>query len=512
MPLAGLNTREPFIGFESGYARELTNYSIQNGSIQMRPGVAYTAAHASITNRILWYASGSPAEVISGGNRVNFSTGAVLGALASYAFNAIPIAVKHQSLEYIIGLGAPRASTSPFGVWGFTTLAITATAITSACSHKGRLYVCDGSTIEYSDIGQITGAIPAGQSFPISRFMQGETVLRMFSITALPGNYTSNVFVIFGSGGRVLVYEGDYPGSPSWQLIGDFKMPAPISAVCLVAINGDIFVATDQYCYWFRDLFTADAQIAYEKRPSKPIDNLWQSVVWTWSSLSNPEISHVWYNQALNAIICQCFEKGELVKVGEYQNEACYFVYFLEYKAWAFWLMAPMFAPIISNALGMSYGPPWGITSLNASAGFDENQITGSPAWYEIYTSWKTPYYQPTNGRNKQLSGVKPFYYHEFSGDLELIQAIYEMSDYTQPFGFYNQPSAIGGTNPLYFTSGNISLPSTLVDIYTEFCGVSGNGAGVSIQFTQKGEFGVREPQKIYAASMTLTEGANYPA
>jgi hypothetical protein len=333
----------------------------------------------------------------------------------------------------------------------------------------------------------------------------------MFSVTALPGNYTSNVFVVFGDAGRVLVYQGDYPGSPSWELIGDFKMPAPISRLCLVEVNGDIFVATTQYCYWFRDLFNADAQVAYDKRPSKPIDNLWQSVVWTWPTINPSEISHIWYNSELNAIICQCFEKGQLVKVGEYNNEACYFVYFLEYRAWAFWLMAPIFAPVINNQIGMSYFP-YGITALDSLSGYDDNQAGTTPAGYEIYTSWKTPYYQPANGRNKQLSGVKPFYYHQLSGDLELIQAIYDFSDYTQPFGFYNQPSAIGGLNPNIFTSGSISLASTLADIYTEFCGVGGNGAGVSIQFTQKGEFGDRIPQKIYSASMTLTEGANYPA
>jgi hypothetical protein len=524
LPLAGLNTLTPFLPFNSGYARELTNYAIANGNIEMRPGVSYTAANALITNRIMWYDGiASPAEVISGGNRINFSTGAVIAALSSYAFNRIPVEISYQGSTYLIGLGAPRAATSPFAVWSITTAGITATNITSACAHKGRLYVCDGSTIEYTGLGQVAGAIPATNTFPISQFLQNtpsnttlfgtaETVLRMFSVTALAGNETSNVFVIFGTGGSVLVYTGDFPGDPNWELIGNFKMPAPINESSFVEINADIFVGTNQYCYWFRDLFTGDAQTAYDKRPSKFIDNIWQKVVWSWSTRNLPEISHFFYYAPLNAIICQCFDKGTLVRTAEYNNEACYFVYFIEYKAWALWLMAPIFAPYQSSGTGKTY-LPYGISFFVPNYGFDDAQISGGAQ--NIYTSWKTPYLSPEGGRNKQLAGVKPFFFKEGGGTFELLQAIYDFTDYTQPFGFWNQPSAVGGLDPVNFTKGSISVASGGASkIYTEYCGLGGNGAGVSLQFTQKGDDSpsVREPQKIYKASLFLTEGANYPA
>ncbi len=522
LPLAGLNTLTPFLPFNSGYARELTNIAIKNGTIEMRPAIDYIAANSGITNRTLWYDGDiSPAELItSNGNRVNFSTGAVIAALGSYAFNRIPMELSYRSVDYIIGLGAPRQAISPFTPWSITTASIVGTSITSACVHKGRMYVCDGLTIEYTGLGQVAGAIPATNTFPISQFLQNtpnrlsifdaETVLRMFSVTALAGNETSNVFVVFGTGGSVLVYTGDFPGDPNWELIGSFKMPTPINEVCFVEVNGDIFVATSQYCYWFRDLFTGDSQTAFDKRPSKLVDNLWQSFSWDTGRM-NEEAPHCFYYQTLNAIVCQCFDKGALSKVAQYNNEACYLVYFLEYKAWALWLMAPIFAPV-QGTTGKSYFP-YGITSLVRDRGYDASQSGG--AAQNIYTSWKTPYLSPEGGKNKQLSGVKPFFFNEGSGAFELLQAIYDFTDYTQPFGFWNQPSATGGLDPANFTKGSISVASGGASkIYTEYCGLSGNGAGVSLQFTQKGDDSpaIREPQKIYKATVFLTEGANYPA
>ena len=512
-PLLGLYTRDPFIPFESRYARELTNYYLKDGAITMRPAVRSTPANVAFAaTRIVWLDKNDEELAVSAaGNRINLSTGATIAALTAYSTQSMPIIQTHVSLSLVIGLGAPRNDLSPFAPWTFTTLGITATAISSACSHKGRLYVCDGSTIEYSDIGQITGTIPAGQTFPISRFMQGEAVIRMFSVTALPGNYTSNVFVIFGSAGRVLVYQGDYPGSPSWELIGDFKMPKPINEGCFAEINGDIFVGTKTYTYWFRDLFTAGAQTAFDNRPSINIDNLWQSVTWDFGTFSIfPEYSHFYFNSTINAVICQCFEKGFLGNVGQYGSEPCTFVYSLEYKAWTMWLNAPMFAPIINNIYGFGYDG--GYSQLSFAEEIDTNMDGTS---YPIITSWKTPYLSPQSGKNRLLSGVKPFFKNVSDGVLATLRAIFDFSDYNNTFGFYSQPSATTVTPPAYYTDGSIIVNPQSSGIYTEFAGLGGNGAAFSIQFTQVGADTLTFPyqrQTIYKASALLTEGANYPA
>lgn len=520
IPLAGLNTREPFIAFDSGYARELTNYAIQNGALQMRPGVQRIYQDA-LSTRSYWMSTNAlPIVINSAFDRINLASGTNLGALdpATTGYQAMPTRVKHVSLDLVIGIGTPRNSINPFGAWGFTPIAITATAISSACSHKGRLYYCDGQTIEYSDVGQIAGAITVGNTFPVSRLMQGETVIRLFSVTALPGNYTSSIFVIFGNGGRVLVYQGDYPNSPSWELIGDFKMTEPISELGFVEVNGDIFVATSSYAYWFRDLFTADAETAYRNRPSKAIDNLWQTVLWGSSTLITD--SHCFYLPFLNAVIAQCsqytVDPPFNVEIAGYDNITCYFVYSLEYKAWSLWFSQPFFYPAIDMGLYVAgFNSDGGVVQYLNQAGWDDGQAILDPR-INTTTSWKTPYYYPQAGKNRQLSGVKPYFRNQQNGQLSLIQAIYDLSDYNAPFGFYVQPtSADYPVSPENATNGDISVATNTTSIYTEFCGVSGNGAGVSIQFSQStidADVGNDLPQTIFTASMTLEEGANYPA
>lgn len=519
-PLLGLNTRDPFVPFESRYARELTNIALVNGAAQMRPAVVSLMAHPNFANtRIVWAdPANSNLAVSLAGNEINLSTGVTGAALSSYSVLYTPSRVKHVSLNLLIGLGTPRQVNSPFAIWSITTSVVSAINIRCACSHKGRLYVCDGATIEYSDIGQIAGAMPAGQTFPISRFMQGEGVIRMFSITALPGNYTSNVFVIFGSAGRVLVYQGDYPGSPSWELIGDFKMPEPINEACFVEINGDIFIGTNTYAYWFRDLFTAGAQTAFDNRPSINIDNLWQSVTWrlSFSDFNTfPETSHFFYLPFYNCIICQCFEAGNVRnRTGNYNNEACFFVYSLEYKAWSLWLTTPFFSPVIynDNNTPRGFGYSGGTTFFSSGSEIDTD-LSGNNK--PIITSWKTPYYSPQSGKNRLLSGVKPFFLNESGGVIAILRAIFDFSDYNNiPFAFYSSPYAGIVTEPGYFTNGSIIVNQQTSNIYTEFAGLGGNGAAFSIQFTQIGTTNTLliARQTIYKASALLTEGANYPA
>ena len=170
----------------------------------------------------------------------------------------------------------------------------------------------------------------------------------------------------------------------------------------------------------------------------------------------------------------------------------------------------------MGSALGtVGFNSEGGVVAHTAEAGWDDGQAELDPR-INTTTSWKTPYYYPQAGKNRQLSGVKPFFRNLYDGTLALIQAIYDLSDYNAPFGFYVQPTSPDyPVAPENVTSGAISVNQNTSNIYTEFCGVSGNGAGVSIQFTQTteaGDTGQVQPQTIFAASMTLTEGANYPS
>ena len=124
--------------------------------------------------------------------------------------------------------------------------------------------------------------------------MNGETVIRMipFTASANADYLTDSLFGIFGSSGTVLVYSGSDP--TDWVQVGAWRMPAPVSNMAFVEVDGDIFIATKEYAYWVRDLMAGGASYAYENSPSRTIQNLWQSVGYD-SSLSNALVSHAFY-------------------------------------------------------------------------------------------------------------------------------------------------------------------------------------------------------------------------
>lgn len=519
MPINGLNTLTPFIDIEAGYARELTNLVIANGRLHPRPAHTIETTGA-LGSHLQWFdkSAGTWYGVCSNGDIVNVATAAVLGTVGGALGIYPPTRVKHSTLDYVIGLREPRLAAYPFTAWTFTTVAIVATQISSACSHKGRLYVANYLTgLEYSPLAAVTGAMVA--LVDLAAWLDGQYIQRIFSVNISPNITQQNVLVIFGTGGKVLVFEGDDPGAANWALIGSFNMPPPIGKAGFVEIDGDIFVATTEYCYWFRDLFTQGAQSAYDSSPSRPIENLYQAVYYDGISTTNPEYAHCYYidkvgDLNVDAIVVQCSEKNTgaaaLSTIANYGNEAACFVYFRKYKAWALWLAPPFFAPIreVSDVFyGLSYQNGQ-ITKLISTTMVD---IYGALSTeIDIETSWKTSYLSPFAGKAQRVNGVRPFFSNSKSGHFEKIAVIADLSDYNAPWGFYTQ-SNVTNVPPGISNAEGLDLPANTWGQYNAIAAPQVIGGAVSVQLTQKktaGSIGTYS-QSLYAAVAYIEDGGD---
>lgn len=522
IPIQGLNTVNQLLPVESGFARELTNYSLIGGKLIMRPSTGLTVQNPVSPSVDLgwinlsggvWYSidRAAPGNI----RRVSNNAGATsIGG----GFQAPATTIKHLGLNLLIGAQAPRDQAYPFTAWTFTTLGITATAITSATSHKGRLYVCDGQTLEYSGVAAITGTM-AG-SFPLAEFLAGQNVSRIFSITTQPGNDVDNIFVIFGDGGKVLIYTGDYPGSTTWNLAGNFDMPAPISNQGFVSVDGELFVATTRYCYWLRDLVQSGSTGAYQNSPTKPIENIWQAQTWS-GSVVLPEHAHAYYYEPYDAIVCQCSQ----IQLGpqdvfDYNNEAMCFVYFRKYNAWTLWAQPPFYAPIVIDPNTNTYygiGTGSSVIPLIPSRNYD---VFEDGTEQLIVTSWKTPYVGGFDGINQQVTGVRP-YYGINSGFVNpqrdyfhKVNVIFNYSDLYLRFAFsmyYQTETGVLNHPPGQFTTG--TSPGILTQFGNQFSSlinVGGVGEGFSIQFTQRDDAVARNEEIehcIYAATVYYEVG-----
>lgn len=513
LPVKGLNTVAPFnIDINSGYARELTNYYFEDGKLYIRPKCDSYVTNTSYSNRAVhWFeiVGSDIFAILSNGDIRNIfaSTGGTnIGGTPAY--NATR--VKQASLDLVIGCLEPRLAANPFTACNITPVAITVTGIAAACSHKSRLYFSSGTDVEYSVLGINSTTMTMEGAFPFASLLDGQTILRMFSVTVAPSVSTENVFVIFGSAGRVLVYQGDYPNAANWTIIGKYDMPTPISNVGFVEIDGDIFVATNKYGYWFRDLFTGGAQTAYENSPTRPIENLWTSCVWS-GNPTLPEAAHAFYDQITDSIIVQCSELSTLIQIGDYQNEGAYFVYSRKYKAWYLWLMTPFFTPIRYNdatsaqPVGTGYFTELKFLAKNQPVDAYFNATAN--VLIDIETSWKTPYIQ-SEGIAHKVNQQRLFFENTISGYFEKARVIFDYSDYNAPFGFYTQ-SMVTQINPNNYGDSTLDKNSNTSNQYNGLLGATGQGGGYSIQHTQKKKAlsSSSQRQAIYGSILYVEDG-----
>lgn len=527
IPLRGLNTISPDLPLEAGYARELTNYSIVNGRLRMRPSITKSSTILGVTpvystSRVLWWEEGFPASysINADKNIYNLATGAVAGTITSASSSALtpPDLVKHLNLSLIMGGNfAPRNSTALFSAWPFTTIAIDPDDITCGCSYKGRLYVCDGSTIEYSSVGQVSGAMY--DSFDISEFLNNNSIIRMFSYS-FGGNLNENVLVLFGAGGQVLVYQGDYPSSSTWNLVANYNMPPPMQKG-FVEIDGDLLVTTRDYVYFLSDLLT-DAKAAYENSISKQIENLWRNCNWV-SSHASTSGSYAFYDSNYDAFIFNTRNDDLVSDVANYMPNATstektiFLVYFRKYQSWALWLAPRFTTPLIgvggtlaSFAYGIAQATDnkYVIMQMNLATDL-ASDITEDGTEIDITTSWKTPFINAFRGNIQKVAGVRPYFLSSVNGFLNKIRLIFDYSDYnSQPYGFYTQPT-VTQINPGNYADAQVDVPTTTWDNYSPFSSVSGAGGGVSLQITQQRKTGSADTQlnEIYSATMYVEDG-----
>jgi hypothetical protein len=536
LPLSGLNTVNPYTDYDSGFARELTNLAIFNGRLFLRPPVRSFAFNPALAGgpRIRWFdPNGTQQCILNNGSLLTYLTGVVTLGAGTFTFSAaqpteVTFSGTGTTLNLVVGVSRAANPTTPitkFAPFNSSGPAASATLGSPrvACSHKGRLYYASGTRIEFGAIGQVSGAIPAANFVDIEQFMNGQTISRIFSVSLSPGLAPSqNVFVVFGSDGRVLVFEGDNPSSATWNMIAAYDMPMPIGRRAYVEIDGDIFVATSSYAYWFRDLFAGGAQGAYQNSPSVPVENLWQHFSWTLPG-SEPETGHIFYYPLLDAIVCQCAEKQSLSKVVNYQNEAVCLVYFRKYRAWALWAGTPFFYPII-NSQGDLYGTGYqaaifkmhnDITLRRADSYVDLDGVY-SLKEIRVESSWKTPYAFLDKGIGLTLKSARAWVEVQESittASIYKSRAIFDYSDLNAPFGFFTQ-STVLPINPGRYTECTTFIKEISSAQYNPLLQLGGDGGGVSMQISFRGygfpDPGYSEPYQhsIYGLSALVQPGS----
>jgi hypothetical protein len=462
-----------------------------------------------VTSKANWFDISNDEGIAYNGDTVTLSTGAVTGTIGG-ACQAHATTATHVNANFLFGCRAPRGATSPFTAWTFTTAAIAATSIKCGVSWKGRLYVTDGVSIEYSNLGAV-GTSTLNGGVPISYNMGGQNVIRMLVLTgsSQANILTDSILVLFGDGGRVLMYSGNDP--TDWVQIGQWDMPPAISSLGFTVVDGDIFVATRRYAYWARDLLIGGATYAYNNSPSRPVENLIQSLRYVDSpgTFNAPLVTYLGIVQGVD-IDCIVITPTDGVTTVDSLNllniantGGPSLVYFRKYKAWALWFTAfrhPI-ATVPAAATGLL---TYYCNSIDGA--FDVNEI-GYNDVYNLEPTWSTSYLNPFSGRNQKLVGVRPFF---GSDDPEItVGGVADFSDFNSPYGFQAQATAVAPVTPGLYAKSAVVFPANSYKQYRPYgaIGVDGGGISVYLRLEQAANEDYRLLKQIYQVVAYFEDG-----
>lgn len=226
------------VDLRNGYVEHAT---VSVGSIGVHALAEYNKSDG--TSKFIGFGSfGDPYDITSGGAGTNIS-GALTYGIQPYTLNfAGRIFLKGaESTDDVYDW----TGTGDFTASGFTGPSGDDKLLRRIASYKSRLYfTASGSaSIWYGGVNAITGTLTEYDFSTL--LMKGGT---LWFIGSYSGNYYSpqELFVVISSEGEVLLWQGDYPGSISWNMIGHFFIPQPASNRAFFNWGTDILIITKE--------------------------------------------------------------------------------------------------------------------------------------------------------------------------------------------------------------------------------------------------------------------------
>lgn len=296
-PVNGWNTRDPISGMDPLYAVETINFVAKAGGVELRDGslvdsggmfntssaadnvVTVAAAPIGTTGALFPFAICGTLEsaFVTIGCPFNAgpSTGVILGPGApgnNYCW-ADTIPVIYKKLLFYIGDFAGTGVAIKY--WNGAALlesgiTIPDLTIKLVTSYKQRLYfatrVRAGATytanLYYGGVDSIA-APPAANIYPLESLLTLGGIISYIGTISTGGDALEELFVVISDMGEVLVFSGDYPGSPTWALINRSIIPPPCGPHAYTKYSGDLLVFTINGLVSLKDSIQNNTGIKY---------------------------------------------------------------------------------------------------------------------------------------------------------------------------------------------------------------------------------------------------------
>lgn len=370
-PFAGINNKIPKVALEFPFCQSLLNFNLTEEGARLRQGdsVPYTWAVPSgsrmkglinyTDNQFFgWYFDGATSEMIIRAVQVgvNVNTSAALGEDDYY-----PLYFNNYLFFFNDNLYAPGIAYngSTFAAVGYT--AASGTFLPKGGNvYKNRAYIIQSGepAYWYTEIDAISGTVKKVNLATVISEKQNLFAIGSFTQVSANGSRVIQCFVF--ENGEVLFYDGSYPDSANWGLVGRAQLGTPLSPH-LITYQGDSLVIARHGLVSLRDLFLTGSSEGSSLTLSDNIGALWKQYA-AFGQYSRG----VWdkINERLLVVFPVRFPS--LYSSASFPGQT-FFVFFSNLKAWTVHFNGEIFLP----------APP-GTANLNNGLIYSNNSVYSS--------------------------------------------------------------------------------------------------------------------------------------
>lgn len=143
--------------------------------------------------------------------------------------------------------------------------------------YKNRIYAALGPSINdgsitqkifYGNVNQVASTFPTTNVYDVSFLTkQGGKIIYADSVTRQEGAFSQSLFAVVTEMGEMLVFQGDYPGSTTWALVGYYVIPRPLGKRAFFYIGSSLYIITQSGIFSFAELtsnYGSDNKLAFE--------------------------------------------------------------------------------------------------------------------------------------------------------------------------------------------------------------------------------------------------------
>lgn len=253
-PVGGWNARDSLATMDPLQAVRMDNFFPGFGSVSLRKGfTSYATGLGAQVKTLAQFVNGATVKFIAAANGRIWdisSAGAGVSLASGFAENAWQWA-QFDDIGGGARIGLVNGTDAPQTYNGTVIAAMTVSGPASVnnligiTAFKGRTFFVEKNSASfwYSALGALGGALTEFKLGRLSGVGGNLQEIATWSVDA--GNGPADLCVFLMSSGDVIVYAGDNPGlSSSWQLVGIYKIGAPIGRRCSQKVGSELYVIT----------------------------------------------------------------------------------------------------------------------------------------------------------------------------------------------------------------------------------------------------------------------------